>query len=111
MQRPHLTAKVFRYLRTLRYKAAISRGFLLHQIFDNLVISVNQPAPGRSHTQYLDLSSWAECCVLISKVGSQYSQPPSEPYVLLSKHTALPLVPQRGELRTLQSTTTLNGWH
>jgi len=67
MQRPHLTAKVFRYLRTLRYKAAISRGFLLHQIYDNLVISVNQPAPGRYHTQYLDLSSLAKCCVLIKQ--------------------------------------------
>ena len=61
--RPHLTAKVFRYLKTLIGKAAIDRGFLRSQAYiSQLSKSVNQPTSGRNHTQYFDLLSY--CRVL-----------------------------------------------
>src|ERR1044072_1941192 len=66
--RPHLTAKVFRYLRTLIGKAAIDWGFLqILAYFSQLSKSVNQPTLGRIHTQYFDLSSYAKCFVLIKQ--------------------------------------------
>ena len=66
--RPHLTAKVLRYLRTLIFKAAIDRGFLQSLTYiSQLSKSVNQPIEGRHHTQYIDLSSYAKCCVLIKQ--------------------------------------------
>ena len=67
MQRPHLTAKVFRYLRTLIGKAAIDWGFLQNLILNKLRKFVNQPTSGRNHTQYFDLSSYAKCFVLIKQ--------------------------------------------
>ena len=68
MQRPHLTAKVFRYLRTLIGKAAIDWGFLQNlAYFSQLRKFVNQPTSGRNHTQYFDFSSYAKCFVLIKQ--------------------------------------------
>ena len=60
----HLTAKRFRYLRTLIGKAAINRGFL-----QNLTLrkSVNQPGSGRDHTQYIEFYLIAKCFVLIKQ--------------------------------------------
>ena len=66
--RPHLTAKKFRYLKTLIGKAAIDWGFLQNlAYFSQLRKSVNQPTLGRNHTQYFDLSSYAKCFVLIKQ--------------------------------------------
>jgi hypothetical protein len=59
--RPHLTARVFRYLRTLIGKAAIDRGFLQnHAYISQQSKSVNQPTLGRNHTQYFDLLSYCK---------------------------------------------------
>ena len=61
MQRPHLTARVFRYLRTLIGKAAINRGFLQSQTYISQFSKfVNQPTLGRNHTQYIDLLSYCK---------------------------------------------------
>ena len=66
--RPHLTARVFRYLRTLIGKAAIDWGFLQNlALFIKLRKFVNQPTSGRNHTQYFDLLSYAKCFVLIKQ--------------------------------------------
>ena len=64
--RPHLTAKAFRYLRTLTLRPPFTGGSYSTKPF-KAVIFVNQPAPGRNHTQYLDLSSYAKCFVLIKQ--------------------------------------------
>lgn len=50
--RPHLTARVLRYLWTLIGKAAIVRGFYQILVFFTKYISHTQPKFGRIHTQY-----------------------------------------------------------
>ena len=64
--RPHLTAKVFRYLRTLIGKAAIERGFL--QSLAQSTKQIRWPAViGQTSHPILRFFIFAVCCVLIKQ--------------------------------------------
>jgi hypothetical protein len=66
MQRPHLTAKVFRYLRTLIDKAAINRG--VHQDLIFLIKNISYPADiGQTSHSILWYFIFAKCFVLIKQ--------------------------------------------
>lgn len=66
--RPHLTAKAFRYLRTLTLRPLLLRGFLQYHLLKQAVTS-SQPAEiqQRSHSIHRLIIFYAKCFVLIKQ--------------------------------------------